>query len=58
MRTQTQRMLTLLFLVSPILIAGILTKNLTLDILPIIVVAVFACWVAIRSKHPEKKEKL
>lgn len=56
MSPNSKRILTVLILLLPVFVAGILTKNVTLDILPILIVAGFACWVAIHSKRSEKGE--
>lgn len=56
MNTKTKRILTVLILLLSVFVAGILTKNVTLDILEILSVAGFACWVAIHSKQSEKGE--
>jgi len=57
MNLQTKQILTLIILLLPVLIAGFLTKNLTLDILPVMAVAAFSFWVAIQARH-KGKEKL
>lgn len=56
MHQQSKRILTLLAIMLPFIIAGILQKNITLDILPIMVVAVFSFWVAIRAKRTSKEK--
>ena len=54
MNLKTKRILIAFLLLLPVFIAGLLTKNVTLDILPILVVAGFAFWVAVHGKHAGK----
>jgi hypothetical protein len=54
MNLKIKRILIASILLLPVLIAGLITKNVTLDILPILVVAGFAFWVAVSAKHTEK----
>lgn len=57
MNLQSKRILTLIILILPVLIAGLLTKNLTLDIVPILAIAAFSFWAAVQTKH-NGREKL
>jgi len=57
MSLQSKHILTLIIVLLPVFIASLLTKNLTLDILPILAIAAFSFWVAIQAKH-NAREKL